>query len=269
MRRAGSQATLRKGLGGHAGVVGFAHGAINRGNRLVATRIPLVLVPGAGCTQQVWEPQTTALADVAEPVIVDNRKDRSVSGLVTRALPKLPDRFALAGLSLGGLIALEFMKQAPERVTCLALLDTQARPESRLAKLRRPLFIVLAHSGLTPIIFGMMWPRLVHKNRHTDQQLKELVTKMVRDTGRIGLAHQQRVFLSFPDYRPLLPKISVPTIVIVGDADTLTPPIRSEEMATAIPGAKLTRIPNCGHLSTLEAPDAVNAAMREWLIANN
>jgi pimeloyl-ACP methyl ester carboxylesterase len=229
--------------------------------------LPLVLIPGAGCTERLWHAQIAGLHTVVDPIVLNVAQHDHISTLVADAVPTLPPRFALAGLSMGGFISLEFMRQAPERVRKLALLDTQAREETLLAKARRPLAILLARLGLVDAVFGLLWRRLVAAERRGDRALKAVVQQMARETGSHGLVNQQKIFLSVRDYRPLLSTIDVPTLVLVGEGDTLTPPDRAVEIARGIPHAHLVRVPHCGHLSTLEAPEAVTAAMRQWLAA--
>lgn len=227
----------------------------------------LVLVPGAGCTERLWQPQIEALRDLSAPVVLDVKRHEHVADLARDALQVLPPRFALAGLSMGGFVALEIVRQAPERVLKLALLDTQARPETFAARARRPLAIFLLNrTGAVDAVFSFLWRKLVAVHRLGDKDLKAVVRQMARDTEADGLANQQKVFLSVRDYRPLLETIRVPTLIVVGEGDTLTLPERAEEMARLVPAARLVRIPDCGHLSTLEAPEAVSQVMRAWLL---
>jgi pimeloyl-ACP methyl ester carboxylesterase len=176
------------------------------------------------------------------------------------------NEFTLAGLSMGGYVAMEVMRQAPERVTRLALLDSRARPETPDETKRRQQLMKLAQSerGFTPVTSRML-PLILHPSRVKDARLTKTVRDMAERTGVEPYLRQQHAIISRPDFRPGLPNIKCPTLVLCGRQDQLTPPECSEEMAAAIPGAKLVLVEECGHLSTLERPEIVNAALREWL----
>jgi len=166
---------------------------------------------------------------------------------------------------MGGYIALEIVRQVANRVDRLALLDTNARDDSPEAREKRRANIALAESGRFDEAIELVWPLLVHPDRHNDATLKQIHVAMCHDVGAEAYVRQQRAILTRADSRPLLASIKCPTLVLVGEQDELTPPFLSEEMAAGISGAKLVKVPHCGHLSTLEQPDAVNAALIEWM----
>jgi pimeloyl-ACP methyl ester carboxylesterase len=188
-----------------------------------------------------------------------------MAAIARRVLADAPPRFALAGLSMGGYIALEIVRQAPDRVARLALLDTNARDDSAEAQEKRRANIALAESGRFDEAIELVWPMLVHPDRRSDTLLKQVHVAMCHEVGAEAYVRQQRAILTRTDSRPLLASIRCPTLVLVGEQDELTPPFLSEEMAAGVRGAKFTRVPHCGHLSTLEQPDAVNAALAEWM----
>jgi pimeloyl-ACP methyl ester carboxylesterase len=188
-----------------------------------------------------------------------------MDAIARRILAAAPPRFALAGLSMGGYIAYAIVHAAPERVAKLALLDTASKAETPQQTERRMPQIELARTGRFSEIHELQWPLFVHKNRHADMVLKQTVRQMAEETGPEAFLRQQRAIMTRPDSSPLLPMIKCPTLVLVGDGDELTPPKLSQEIAGAIPGARLAVIPDCGHLSTLERPEAVAAAMVEWM----
>jgi pimeloyl-ACP methyl ester carboxylesterase len=227
----------------------------------------LVLVPGLLCTRALWEPQLAALGDIANMTVADHTRQDSMQGIARPILASAPAQFALAGLSMGGFIACEMLRQAPERVTKLALLDTHARPDTPERSEQRRALIALAEREGTRKAQEMLLGVLIHKARLTDKDLVETVLKMGADTCTDAFKRQQSALMSRSDNRPLLPGIKCPTLIVVGREDALTPPELSQEMATAIPGARLEIVPDCGHLSTLEQPDVVNRAMRAWLMA--
>jgi pimeloyl-ACP methyl ester carboxylesterase len=227
----------------------------------------LVLVPGLLCTRALWEPQIAALGDVADMVVADHTRHDPLAAIARSILAQAPERFALAGLSMGGIIAFEIVRQAPARVTRLALLDTNARPETPERSEQRRALIALAEREGARKAQEALLGVLIHKDRLGDKGLVETVLRMGEDTGTEAFKRQQAAIMSRPDSRPTLAGIGVPTLVLVGREDVLTPIELSQEMADAIPGARLEVVEACGHLSTLERPEAVNRALRRWLAA--
>jgi pimeloyl-ACP methyl ester carboxylesterase len=198
-------------------------------------------------------------------MVADHRRDDTTEAIAARILTDAPPRFALAGLSMGGYIAFAMLRQAPERIAKLALLDTSARPDTPEQSAAREKFIAMAQAGKLPEIVDMLAPRFLHRDRHNDQTLNRIVRDMAADTGADAFVRQERAIMTRPDSRPLLASIKCPTLVLVGEGDELTPPDLAKEIAGGIAGARLTVVPNSGHLSTIEQPDAVNAALAEWL----
>jgi pimeloyl-ACP methyl ester carboxylesterase len=227
--------------------------------------LPIVLVPGLNCSARLYAEQVPALWGCGPVTIADHRRDDSVGAIAARILATAAPRFALVGLSMGGYIAFAIMRQAPERVARLALLDTSARPDTAEQSERRHSMIALAESGRFAEASDLLFPVFVHRDRHGDEALRRIVRTMAEETGPDAFVRQQKAIMSRPDCRPLLKSIRCPTLVLVGDGDTLTPPVLSEEIAAGIAGARLVRVPDCGHLSTLERPEAVNRALVEWL----
>jgi len=228
----------------------------------------LVLLPGLLCDAALWEPQLTELADIARFWVPDLTEYETMNEMGEAVLRDAPwNEFALAGLSMGGYVALEVMRQAPERVTRLALLDSRARPETPDETERRRQLMKLAQTkrGFTPVTSRML-PLMLHPSRVRDARLAKTIRDMAERTGVEAYLRQQQAIISRPDFRPGLQRIRCPTLVLCGRQDQLTPLECSEEMAAAIPGAKLVVIDECGHLATLERPEVVNAALREWLI---
>jgi pimeloyl-ACP methyl ester carboxylesterase len=233
----------------------------------MAQSLPLVLVPGLLCSARLYGAQIAVLWPQGPVVIADHRRDAEMSAIAGRILADAPPRFALAGLSMGGYIAFAMMRLAPERIARLALLDTSARPDLPEQKAGREKFIAMAEAGQLADVVETLTPRFLHRNRHNDEGLKRVVREMAADTGPEAFVRQQKAVMSRQDARPLLSEIGCPTLVLVGDGDELTPPELAKEIAAGISGAKLTIVSECGHLSTIEKPEAVNAAMAEWLAA--
>jgi pimeloyl-ACP methyl ester carboxylesterase len=180
-------------------------------------------------------------------------------------LATMPGRFALAGLSMGGYVALEVMRRAPGRVTRLCLADTSARPDTDAQAERRRGLVAVAGKGTFRGVTRRLLPFLIHPDRLHDEPLTTTVMAMAESVGRDAYARQQQAILGRADSRPDLARIACPTMVICGRQDAVTPLDRSEEIAAAIPGARLVVIEDCGHLCALERPQAVTALMRMWL----
>jgi pimeloyl-ACP methyl ester carboxylesterase len=233
----------------------------------MAQSLPLVLVPGLLCSARLYAAQVAALWPFGQVAVADHRRDAEMTIIATSILRDAPPRFALAGLSMGGYIAFAMMRLAPERIAKLALLDTSARPDMPEQTATRHTQIAVAQSGRFAEIAGLSIPRFLHRSRQNDTGLTGIVRQMSQDTGPDAFVRQQQAIMTRPDSRPLLSEIGCPTLVLVGDGDEATPPELAKEIAGGIAGAKLTIIPDCGHLSTLEKPAAVNAALSEWLSA--
>jgi pimeloyl-ACP methyl ester carboxylesterase len=227
--------------------------------------LPIVLVPGLNCSARLYTDQIPALWRFGPILVADHTRDDTIPAIARRILAAAPPRFALAGLSMGGYISFEIMRQAPGRVARLALLDTGARAETpEQTQMRRPR-IELAKTGRFAEDWDTMFPILVHPSRHNDEALKRLMRAMGEETGAEAFLRQQQAIMARPDSRPGLPVIACPTLVLVGDSDQGTPPALSEEIAAAIPRSRLVVIPDCGHMSTLERPQAVTDALVEWM----
>jgi pimeloyl-ACP methyl ester carboxylesterase len=229
--------------------------------------LPLVLVPGLTCTARLYGPQVAALWPFGPVMVADHRRDADMAAIATRILHNAPTRFALAGLSMGGYIAFAMLRQAPERIVKLALLDTSARPDTSEQTAGRHTQIAMAQSGRYGEIPDLAIPRYLNAKHQRDDRLTAIVRQMIAETGPEAFVRQEQAIMSRPDSRPLLAWIRCPTLVVVGDADVATPPELNKEIADGIPGAKIVTIQDSGHLTTIEQPDAVNAALTEWLSA--
>jgi pimeloyl-ACP methyl ester carboxylesterase len=229
--------------------------------------LPIVLVPGLLCTPRLYLEQIPALWRVGPVTVADHTRDDSMSGIARRILSLAPPQFALVGLSMGGYVAFEMQRQAPGRILKLALLDTAARPDAPEQTEQRRRQIELAQSGGFDGISDLLFPRFVAAARQTDRALQDIVRAMARDTGPEAFVRQQTAIMNRADSRPGLVAIGCPTLVLVGEQDAVTPPDRAAEMAAAIPDVRRVIVPNCGHLSTLEQPEAVARALVSFLAA--
>jgi pimeloyl-ACP methyl ester carboxylesterase len=231
-------------------------------------KFPLVLVPGLLCDAQLWQSQVEDLADIAEIWIADHTRSDTMAGVARDVLADAPfASFALAGLSMGGYIALEILHQAPQRVARLALLDTAAGAERPEQTQRRMDFIALAERGQFVDVTETLLPLLIHHSRLGERSLTDTVRSMATNIGKDAFVRQEHAIMSRADSLGLLVRIACPTLVLCGRQDAQTPLALHEQIAAGIKGARLDVIADCGHLSTLEKPTEVNAALRRWLAA--
>lgn len=227
---------------------------------------PLVFVPGLLCTEIVFAPQIGAFSD--HPVMVaDNRSHDSIGAMAAAILASAPERFALAGLSMGGYVAMEVIRQAPARISGLALLNTVARPERPEQSEQRNRLIRHAENGKFDRIAPALFTSLVPPARHGDGELREAVVEMAQATGPQTFIRQERAIMARTDQRPNLDAITCPTLVLAGAEDTLMPLEAMREIHEAIPSSRFEIVADCGHLSTLEHPGPVIAAMKAWMNA--
>ena len=227
---------------------------------------PLVLIPGLSCDANLYAPQWPALAPGRPILVAEHDRDESLEAIVRRLLAVAPDRFALCGLSMGGYAAFEVMRQAPQRVTRLALLDTSAKPATPETNTPREQMISLARKGAFDNVTTLIWQRLVAPSRLSDEPLRLMVRAMADTIGAEGFVRQQRAIMGRPDSRIGLAAIDVPTLVLVGEEDLITPPGEAREIADGIgSNARLVTLPGCGHLSTVEQPAAVTRELLAWL----
>ncbi len=233
---------------------------------------PLLFIPGLLCTVELWRHQMDHLDDVAQISVADLSRDDSIPGMAARILAEAPETFALVALSMGGYVAQEIMRQAPERVSGLALIDTSARADTD-DQLKRRAELIKQVGKVAPTWFTgvtkRLLPMLIHPERQHDPELVTIIKKMAKEIGRDGYIRQQRAIMNRADGVADLTAIRCPTLVLCGRQDVLTPVNVHEEMATHISGARLVVIEDCGHLAPLEQPHAVTAVLRYWLSGVN
>ncbi len=232
----------------------------------MSANIPLVLIPGTLCDAALWRHQIDHLSDVAHVSVADHTRHDSMAEIARAILAAAPPRFALAGLSMGGFVAFEIMRQAPERVDRLALFDTSARADPPEMVQRRRDLTRLTHVGQFKGVTPRLLPSFIHPSRLSDQALSRIITEMAERVGPEAFVRQQTANAARPDSRPDLARIACPTLVMCGRQDILTPLELSEEMARGIPNATLVVIEDCAHLPTLERPQAATALLRYWLL---
>ncbi|NVK18391.1 MAG: alpha/beta hydrolase [Methylocystaceae bacterium] len=229
------------------------------------TKETLFLLPGMMCDRSLWRHQIETLSPLYDIRVADFTKGDSIDAFADHVLNEAPDRFSLAGLSMGGYVAFEILRRKPEVVTRLALIDTS--PYADLedhAAFRKGVMDVARDQGMGQVVETLL-PRLIHSARIEDQDLIKQVDAMAHRVGEKVFIDQQVALLNRRDSFVDLKNIDCPTSVIVGRQDQLTPLKISQQMADEIPDAKLVEIENCGHLSTMEQPEALSAVLRLWM----
>jgi pimeloyl-ACP methyl ester carboxylesterase len=227
--------------------------------------MPILLIPGLVGSPRIYAPVLPALWRFGPVTVANHIRDDHMALIARRILAEAPPRFALAGHSMGGYIAFEIMRQAPQRVAKLALVNTQARPDTPETTARRRSQIARAKSGDYHAVLDELFVGFVHPSRREDASLRQLVHDMGDDVGAEAFVRQQTAVISRPDSRPTLAWIRCPTLVLTGDEDNTIPNSLSVEMADGIHGAKLVILSNCGHLPQPEQPQATSEALVEWL----
>ena len=229
--------------------------------------MPILLIPGLVSSPRIYAPVLPALWRFGPVTVANHLRDDNMGTIARRILAEAPPRFALAGHSMGGYIAFEIMRQAPERVARLALINTQARADTLEATERRRGLMARAKAGGYREVLDEMFPGLVHPSRRDDAGLRQLVLDMADDVGVEAFLRQQTAVIGRPDSRPSLAWIKCPTLMLSGDQDNTIPNSLSMEIATNIPDAKLVILPHCGHMPQPEQPEATATALTEWLQA--
>ncbi|MTH99253.1 alpha/beta fold hydrolase [Roseibium sp. RKSG952] len=226
---------------------------------------PILFVPGLLCTEVLYAPQMTALAD--HPVMVaDHTRQDAIPDIVEDILKTAPERFSLIGLSMGSYIAMALLRAAPERVSRVAMIATNARADVPEQTKRRKFLIELARKKNFEKVPHLLYPGFVHEKRENDPALRQIVVDMAIDTGPDAFVRQQTALIARIDSRPFLKEIGCPALVVVGDGDRLTPPHLAREIHNLIPGSRLAVIAGSGHLPTLEEPDQTTAVLKNWLL---
>jgi pimeloyl-ACP methyl ester carboxylesterase len=234
------------------------------------TRESVVLLPGFLCDETVWQDQIEALSDVAACTCPDWGTLDSITAMAESVLRAAPEHFSLAGHSMGGRVAFQVYRLAPHRVKRLALLNTgaDARPMGAAGeeeeRKRRALLDVARSEGMRAM--AMKWlPPMLHPDRMADTVLVESIVHMVERKTTGIVEAQMRALLGRPDATPVLGQIRCPALLLSGREDGWSPPSRHAEMAAAIPGSDLVIVPDSGHMSTMEQPQAVARALRAWI----
>ncbi len=230
-----------------------------------ARRPVLYLLPGLLCDGSIFAAQREGLADLCEVRSPHFRGLDSIDAMAQRVLAEAPERFALAGFSMAGRVALQIMALAPERVERLCVFDTGVKPPAPGEAQRRQVLVDLAYrEGMLALADAWLPPMLAPSSRGNAAITSPLVEMICRSTPD-DHALQIKALLSRPDARPVLKKIKCPTLVLCGALDEWAPPAQHREIADAIPGAKLEVIDGAGHFVSVEQPAAFTRALRDFM----
>ncbi|RYY85751.1 MAG: alpha/beta fold hydrolase [Comamonadaceae bacterium] len=226
----------------------------------------LVLLPGLACDERLWQAQLPTLpAALDAAVSAANARHGTIEAMATAVLREFAGPLILCGASMGGMVAMEAARQAPERIAGLALLGTNAQPEQpETYELRRAAIELFERGDLRDVIE----PNIAfafHPAQAADKALVQRYLDIVLSAGAVQLIRQNRAVMQRPDARLHLPLLRCPVLVMCGDSDRLTPPASSREIAALVPHAEVVWVPQCGHMLTMEKPDFVNAALNGWL----
>ena len=226
---------------------------------------PLVLLPGMMCDARLFGPQIAELSAEFVVTIAPITQGERIEEIASGILSQLPPKFALAGLSMGGIVAMEILRRAPERITRIALMDTNPLAETPQSSAAYEPMIVGARAGrLEQVLGDFMRPEFLSPGPYRSEILA-LVREMGLFLGPDVFIRQARALQRRRDQQGTLRRCKVPTLVLCGEDDRLTPPKRHSFMAELIPYAELRLIEGAGHLPTLEQPEATTAALRDWM----
>ena len=225
----------------------------------------VLLIPGLLNTAALYAEVARDLSPYYNILNADHTKYETISEVAQDILQNAPEKFILGGLSMGGYAAMEIMRQQPERVEGLILMNTSARADTPAQTERRKAFMKISEIGRFRGVTKHLLPNLLDASNLDDSLIAGVIFDMAREVGRDGFIRQQKAIIRRIDSRVSLRRVTVPTCVIVGDNDKLTPPDRAKEMAGLIAGAELHIIPECGHLSPLERPDEVTQILHDFI----
>lgn len=225
----------------------------------------LILIPGLLCNAKLWEP----LLEIARPssaVVILNINDYStIEDMAKAILKQVEGAFYLGALSMGGYVAFEILRQAPDRVKKLALFNTTALPDTPEQTKFRLEMIDLAQKIEFSTFFSRLLPRFLSKTSLQDQNLVKTVKKMAMEAGKDVYIRHQKAIIGRVDSRPLLPHITCPALVIAGEEDVLTPAPAMQEMAQIIPNSEFFQVAQAGHLTPLESPKTLAKYWKNWI----
>ncbi len=227
--------------------------------------LPIVFIPGLMCTGRIYQHQVETLGQTHPVLLANHWSHDTMAGIAKSTLDLAPKTFALAGTSMGGYVALEIMRQAPERVTKLLLMSTSAKPDTPERSADRRKQVEGARKYGLRAGTRALYPKLVHPARHEDAPLLTTFFEMAEELGVDAFAKQIEAIIGRADSRPTLGDVRIPTLVIAGRDDALITPDNSEELASGIPGARLALVEHCGHMGMIERPETYTKLISGFL----
>lgn len=228
---------------------------------------PFLLIPGLNCDGRVYAPAATVLWPYGPVTVANHLEGKGLSGIAANILRDAPPRFALAGFSMGGYLGFEILRLAPDRVVKLALIDTNPHADTPDSAENRRRRIAQTKAGKFGLVTEQSFAGLVHPDNASDSGLYSMHRAMAQACGPEAYVRHQEAIIDRPDVRPLLKSIGVPTLILVGEADAISPVSAAREMAEAIAGSNLVVVPRAGHMAPLENSLVVNRALVEWAAA--
>ena len=226
----------------------------------------LLFLPGLACDSAMWQVQLAGMPAHLSACATDvHTRWATLEAMADTLLAEHAGELILCGASMGGMLAMEVARQAPQRVRGLALLGTSARPEDAATRALREAAIELFELGRVDEVLRANLPLAFDASRAADTELHQAYLDMIGRAGAAQLVAQNRAVIARPDALAHIGQLHCPVLVLCGEHDQLTPPERSRELAAAIPGAELALLPRCGHMLTMEQPQAVNARLLDWL----
>jgi pimeloyl-ACP methyl ester carboxylesterase len=227
----------------------------------------LIMIPGTLCDDNLFKYQTEGLKDLVDCHVACNSSASSLKQVAKNILEKQTGSFSIIGLSYGGIIAFELLRQAPERINKLVLMNTNYKEPSEQTRINQQRFIGMAYLGqFKEITSEILIDAMLHPKNAEKQELRETILNMALNVGIDGFFNQVKAQLGRPDSTKDLQNIKCPTLIITGREDNICPLKLHEDMAEAIPNSTLKVIEECGHLSTLEQPNLVNNTIIDWWI---
>lgn len=230
----------------------------------------LLLVPGLMCNEAVWDPVMPHITDIARCQVVDHGSVNSLPRMAEQLLQSAPGRFAIAGHSMGARVALEVFRQAPERVSRIALLDTGYLPlaaglAGEVEKNKRAQLLHIAQTEGVRAMASAWVKGMVHPDRLNDEVLIEAIVAMFERKSPAIFEAQIAALLNRPDARTVLHTLNVPTLIACGDQDLWAPLAQHQAMVALVPQARLAVFEDAGHMAPMEQPPAVGQVLCEWL----
>lgn len=225
----------------------------------------LVLIPGTLCDISLFENQQANLSDFVNCRVVDSSRNDSLADMAAMILSEIKGNFAMLGFSFGGIIAFEILRQAPERITKLILLNTNYKKPSEATLSSQNKYLEMVEEGnFIKITTDFTTDSMLHPSHAKNIVMREKVLSMALNVGEAGFINQVKAQRNRPDSTNDLSKINCPTLIITGREDKICPPLWHEEMANLIPNSELIIIEECGHLSPIEQPEILNEMIRKW-----